>query len=82
MELVFDQVYVKDGEVKAYAPSIAGFYGAYTGQKPGIFSVSYDVRESESGGLTPSAILSNLQRNLDSNRVPQATAVQQVLLYA
>ena len=29
--LVYDAVLVKDGKVQANAPSIAGFYGVYTG---------------------------------------------------
>lgn len=37
---------VKDGEVRAQFPGIAGYYGSYTGHKPGLFSVSYNVRET------------------------------------
>ena len=37
---------VKDGLEKASAPSIAGYYGVYTGQAPGKWSVSYNVRET------------------------------------
>jgi len=36
----------KGGKVVAEATGIAGYYGIYTGRKPGIFSVSYNVRES------------------------------------
>jgi penicillin V acylase-like amidase (Ntn superfamily) len=44
-QLVYEAVLVKDGQVKAQAPCIAGYYGAFTGHKPGMFSVSYNVRE-------------------------------------
>jgi hypothetical protein len=44
-QLVYEAILVKDGEEKARAPLIAGFYGAYTGQKQGAFSISYNVRE-------------------------------------
>lgn len=39
-------LFVKNGIVKAHGPIICGFLGAYTGQKAGVFSVSYNVRES------------------------------------
>jgi hypothetical protein len=45
-QLVFEAVLVKDGEVRAQSPVIAGYYGFYTGHKPGFFSVSYNVRET------------------------------------
>ena len=45
-QLVVEVAFVKDGVEKARGPIIAGFLGAYTGQKPGVFSVSYNVRES------------------------------------
>jgi hypothetical protein len=45
-ELVYEAVLFKDGEERARAPSIAGYYGFYTGHKPDSFSVSYNVRES------------------------------------
>ena len=80
-ELVYDAQMYKDGELKASSPSIAGFYGAFTGQKSGIFSVSYDVREREEGPTTR-VIMGNLQRNLDAKRVNQAYAIQEVLLHA
>lgn len=44
--LIYDAILVKDGEEKAHAPSIAGYYGAYTGHKHDAWSVSYNVRES------------------------------------
>lgn len=44
--LVYIAVLHKDGEERAVAPSIAGYYGAYTGHKPDSFSVSYNVRET------------------------------------
>jgi hypothetical protein len=45
-QLVVEVSFVKDGVVKAQGPIICGFLGAYTGQKAGVFSVSYNVRES------------------------------------
>lgn len=73
-ELVYEQVLIKDGEIKARAPSIAGFYGAFTGQKHGVFSVSYNVRERATGP-THEQIMSNLNRNLDPLRLQQGTAI-------
>ena len=67
--LVYNAVLVKNGKVQANSPSIAGFYGAYTGQKPGVFSVSYDVRERDAGP-THEIIMANLERNLDPKRAP------------
>lgn len=46
-QLVYEAVYIKDGEERARAPSIAGYYGCYTGRKNGVFSVSYNVRRTE-----------------------------------
>lgn len=55
---------VKDGQVMAEAPSIAGYMGTYTGQRPGIFSFSYNVRETV---VFPPAemIYDNLEKTLD-----------------
>ena len=44
--LVYNQRFVKGGEVIAIAPSIAGFYGIYTTLKPDSYSLSYNVRFS------------------------------------
>ena len=48
-KLVYEQVLIKDGVVKARSPSIAGFYGAFTGQVSNGFSISYNVRERAAG---------------------------------
>lgn len=34
-KLVYVAVLVKDGEERARSPCIAGYYGSYTGHKPG-----------------------------------------------
>ena len=47
--LVYEQVLVKDGVVKAHSPSIAGFYGAFTGNVSDGYSISYNVRERAAG---------------------------------
>ena len=80
-ELVYDAQLYFGGEYRASAPSIAGFYGAFTGQKPGVFSISFDVREREAGA-THEIILGNLERNLDSARGTQASVIQNALLTA
>jgi len=67
--LVYIAVLHKDGEERAVAPSIAGYYGAYTGHKPDSFSVSYNVRETVQYP-TEAMIRANLQNTLDSNFVP------------
>jgi hypothetical protein len=43
-DLVYIAIYVKGGKIIARAPSIAGYIGAYTGVKEGLFSISYNVR--------------------------------------
>ena len=58
-ELIYEAQLYADGEFKATAPLVAGFYGAFTGQKPGVFSISFDVRQ-RSTGLTNEVIQSNL----------------------
>ena len=69
----------KDGVERATAPLVAGFYGAYTGHKPGQFSFSYNVRESV---LVPTTdmLLENLQRNLDPFYTPLENLLQEMLL--
>lgn len=68
-QLVFEAVLVKDGEVRAQSPAIAGYYGSYTGHKPGLFSVSYNVRETV---VDPSEdmILANLENTLSTDFIP------------
>ena len=78
-KLVYEQVLIKDGEVKARSPSIAGFYGAFTGQKNGAFSISYNVRERKTGP-NHEQIMSNLNNNLDAERINQASAILYALL--
>ena len=68
-KLVFEAIFVKGGQVKARAPLIAGFYGAYTGTKPGVFSISYNVRESGQR-FSQDSVIENFKRHLDSNRYP------------
>jgi hypothetical protein len=67
-KLVYEQVLVRDGLEKATAPSIAGYYGAYTGQVPGQWSVSYNVRETVVYP-TEDVLQANLQRTLDPDYV-------------
>lgn len=66
--------------MRAHAPSIAGFYGAFTGQKSDGFSVSFNVRMRGDSGPTHDQLLSNLERNLDASRTPQGTAILHALL--
>lgn len=67
-QLVFDAITVKDGHAKVKAPSIAGFYGIYTGEKEGAFSISYNARERDAGA-TPEILKQNLQYSLDPARM-------------
>lgn len=62
--LIYIAVFVKDGQVRGSAPSIAGYYGAYTGQKSGKFSFSYNVRET-TDEVPVSVLRNNLERTLD-----------------
>ena len=64
-QLVYEAEIVSNGQVVAHAPVIAGFYGLFTVQKPGAFSISYNVRERPKGAQ-PGIIFANLMRNLDS----------------
>lgn len=61
--------FVKNSVVKARGPIICGFLGAYTARKAGVFSVSYNVRES-----TPepdqAQLTANFLRNLDPKYTP------------
>ena len=68
---------VKDGEVVAESPVVAGVYGTFTVRKPGKFSFSYNVREREQG-LLQSTIMANLERNLSTNRWNQAILMQEL----
>ena len=78
-QLVYVAVLVKDGEERAQAPCIAGYYGSYTGHKPDRFSVSYNVRETV---VYPSMdmIFSNLERSIDSAYTPLWGLIQDLLL--
>ena len=67
--LVYTAILVKDGEERGRAPSVAGYYGAYTGHKSGHFSVSYNVRESVPFP-TIEMLLDNLSHTLDANYTP------------
>ena len=68
-QLVYKAVFVKDNQVVAHAPLIAGFMGAYTGQKPGVFSISYNSRHSQAT-LDIETIRANLWRTLDPSYIP------------
>ena len=78
-QLVYQAVLRKDGEDRAFAPSIAGYYGAYTGHKPDSFSVSYNVRETVQVP-TEEMIRSNLQNSLNPEYVPLWNLIQTLLL--
>lgn len=67
--LVYEAVLTKDGVEKARSPCIAGYYGSYTGHKAGVFSVSYNVRETVRVP-TVQMLLANLENTLDPTRVP------------
>ena len=78
-QLVYKAIFVKDNNVVAHAPLIAGFMGAYTGQKPGVFSVSYNSRHSQAT-LDIEIIRANLWRTLDPSYIPTQSLIEQLLL--
>mmetsp|Transcript_16446 Transcript_16446/g.22249 ORF Transcript_16446/g.22249 Transcript_16446/m.22249 type:complete len:86 (+) Transcript_16446:520-777(+) len=78
-QLVYEAHLKKDGKVVAVSPLIAGFYGAFTGQREGAFSISYDARERKEGP-THEIIFDNLARNLDHERTPEGEAILKTLL--
>lgn len=77
--LVYMQVLVKDGQIRANAPSIAGYMGVFTGQRAGVFSVSYNVRETV---VHPSLdmIYENLERTLLGGYTQTWILIQDLLL--
>lgn len=77
--LVYTAVLRKNGKNQATSPAIAGYYGSYTGHKPGSFSVSYNVRETVD---IPSEemIRSNLENTLNKDYVPLWNLIQSLLL--
>lgn len=77
--LVYEAVLTKDGLEKARSPCIAGYYGSYTGHKAGVFSVSYNVRETVRVP-TVQMLLANLENTLDPTRVPLENLIQTLLL--
>lgn len=77
--LVYEAVLTKDGLEKARSPCIAGYYGSYTGHKAGVFSVSYNVRETVRLP-TVQMLLANLENTLDPTRVPLENLIQTLLL--
>lgn len=77
--LVYEAVMYKDGEYRANAPGIAGYYGAYTGHKPDSFSVSYNVRETVPYPSTD-MILNNLEHSLSTDYTPLWNLIQTLLL--
>jgi len=77
--LVYEAVLTKDGLEKARSPCIAGYYGSYTGNKAGVFSVSYNVRETVRLP-TVQMLLANLENTLDPTRVPLENLIQTLLL--
>ena len=50
-QLVFNAVLVRDGQIVAESPVVAGVYGTFTVRKENKFSISYNVREREQGLL-------------------------------
>ena len=70
---------MKGGVERARSPCIAGFYGAFTGQVSGAFSISYNVRK-RAAGATHDQIVENLTNNLDPSRTNQANAILYSLL--
>mmetsp|Transcript_14283 Transcript_14283/g.24307 ORF Transcript_14283/g.24307 Transcript_14283/m.24307 type:complete len:184 (-) Transcript_14283:493-1044(-) len=94
-KLIYNQKFVRGGEVIASAPSIAGFYGVYTALVPTKFSLSYNVRYSadsfkSKGGSNkgPSMLRSstdiwkNLRLELDPEYMPFQNLLQDVVVSA
>lgn len=68
-QLIYEAILVKDGQERATAPCIGGYYGAFTGHKPNSFSFSYNVRETVEHP-TDETILENLEHTLSSDYTP------------
>ena len=66
-KLIYIQEFVKDGKSLGLAPSIAGFFGAYTGMND-KFSFSYNVRFGH--GNRTEAIWENLHNELREDYKP------------
>jgi hypothetical protein len=77
--LIYTANLVKDGEIRAQSPCIAGYYGSYTGHKKNQFSVSYNVRETVDFP-TVDMIRPNLERTLDPSYIPMENLIQELLL--
>ena len=60
--------FVRNGKTIAQGPSIAGFYGVYTGINE-HYSLSYNVRENFKNNRTE-AIWENLRLELDKEYTP------------
>ena len=78
-KLVHEAFIVKNNEIVATAPTIAGYYGYYTGHKSNKFSLSYNVRESVEFP-TDDMILANLEHTLDPEYIPLWNLIQELLL--
>jgi len=57
------------GKKVAQSINTAGFLGVYTGHKPGVFSVSYNVRHSTTKDHKKE-VIENLMRNFDTDYQP------------
>lgn len=79
--LVYDAVLIRDGKVVAEAPAIAGFMGFYTGHKPGMFSISYNVRET-TDYMTDEQVMVNLERQIIPEYTPVEAIIEEMLLYS
>lgn len=74
--MIYVQNFVRDGKSIGRAPSIAGFYGAYTGIND-KFSFSYNVRFGH--GNRTEAIWENLHRELSEDHTPFQNLLLEVL---
>lgn len=59
---------------------MAPFNGIFTARKEGAFSISYNVRETISGGPTKEIAMANLERNLDTYYTPQSLVMLDLML--
>jgi hypothetical protein len=74
-KLIYVAILTKNGREQARSPCIAGYYGSYTGHKKGVFSVSYNVRESVTRPTTQ-MLLANLYNTLDPQRISLENFIQ------
>ena len=70
-KLIYIQRFERGGELVGTAPSIAGFYGVYTGVRADAFSLSYNVRFTHNAtGSRKEQMWQNVHLELSTDHKP------------